>query len=390
MEVIGVDIYEADTSGINSLGGFAYQIKVFVLYMLTMDENMQTEFETLDDVTVNKLSPKTIDLNEDKFKSSIISTNGIMVIQVKRKKIDAGTARQILLNWILLEGSGEIVTKYILYTSSEYGNSDILFNISAEDLYLEVLKTTTKKSTIAKVKNRYKKDKDGFIQIYNSIQEKYIFISVDNIDREIDEKCKVLFRKAGVNIVTYYNRIAELLRHMTCEIIEHVNKKESYCICYKEMMVCIEDICSRFTDEHIFPAYSEFKKINRINFSDLQIAKSREYKQLLACEIPQKIIETHLIYGNYYRHICYCYKELNKLSKIRDIEETTYENYEYAKCILQKNGEDTPFQRLSATKELSNSYADSEQVKYGSGIYLTREDEREHQISWEDEDNAKS
>lgn len=37
----------------------------------------------------------------------------------------------------------------------------------------------------------------------------------------------------------------------------------------------------------------------------------------------------------------------------------------------------------------SNSHADSEQIKYGSGIYLTREDELEHQISWEDEENAK-
>ena len=35
-----------------------------------------------------------------------------------------------------------------------------------------------------------------------------------------------------------------------------------------------------------------------------------------------------------------------------------------------------------------NSYADSDQIKFGSGIYLTREDEKEHKISWEDEDNA--
>ena len=39
-------MYIPDESGINSLGGFAYQIKVFVSYMLSMDEGMQAEFET--------------------------------------------------------------------------------------------------------------------------------------------------------------------------------------------------------------------------------------------------------------------------------------------------------------------------------------------------------
>ncbi len=385
-----MDNYEADTSGINSLGGFAYQIKVFVLYMLEMDENMQTEFETLDDVTVNKLSPETIDINEDKFKNSIVSSEGIKVIQVKRTKIDAGIARQILLNWILLESSRDSVTDYILFTSAEYGNEDILFNVSAEDLYSKVVNTKKTKATITKVKNKYQKDKDGFIEIYNSIRQKYSFVSENDIDEKIDGKCKILFKKAGVNVVTYYNRIVELLKHITIEIIESVNAKKSYHICYEEMIAYAEDVCNRFTDEYMLPAYSEFKKINRINFSDLQIAQSREYRQLVACEIPQNIIETHLTYESYYQNICYRYKEMNKVTKIRDIEETTYENFENTKFILQKEGQDTPFKRLSETKKLPNSYADSEQIKYGSGIYLTREEELEHQISWEDEDNAKS
>lgn len=385
-----MDNYETDTSGINSLGGFAYQIKVFVLYMLEMHENMQTEFETLDDVTVNKLSPETIDINEDKFKNSIVSSEGIKVIQVKRTKLDASIARQILLNWMLLESSGDSVTDYILFTSAEYGNEDILFNVSAEDLYSKVVNTKKTKATITKMKNKYQKDKDRFIEIYNSIRQKYSFVSENDVDEKIDEKCKILFKKAGVNVVTYYNRIVELLKHITIEIIESVNAKKSYHICYEEMIAYAEDVCNRFTDEYMLPAYSEFKKINRINFSDLQIAQSREYRQLVACEIPQNIIETHLTYESYYQNICYRYKEMNKVTKIRDIEETTYENFENTKFILQKEGQDTPFKRLSETKKLPNSYADSEQIKYGSGIYLTREEELEHQISWEDEDNAKS
>lgn len=386
-----MDTYVPDKSGINSLGGFAYQIKVFVVYMLSMDEGMQAGFETVDDVSVKRLTPDTIDDNEDKFRNLIVSAGGTKAIQVKRTAITENIAKQILLNWILLEDSEETVTDYILFTDNAYGNRDMIFEISAEDLYSDVLKTTkTQKATIAKVKKKYKKDKQGFIDVYNSIKNKYTFVATDGIDDEINEKCKVIFKKAGVNSVTYLNRIEELLKHITFEIMKSINEKQPYSISYEKMIAYSEDICVRFTDEHMYPAYSEFKKLNKIDFLDLEIAKSREYRQLLACGMPQKLIEMHLQYGSYYQNICYKYLELNKISKIRDIEETTYDNFENAKFILQSEGRDTPAQRLNETKKQSNSYADSEQIKYGSGIYLTREDESEHQISWEDEDNAKS
>lgn len=290
-----MDAFEPDKSGINSLGGFSYQIRVFVSYMLSMDENMQAEFETIDDVTVKKITPETIDDNEDKFRNMISLPKGTKAIQVKRTSIDASTAQQILLNWILLEDSDENITEYILFTDRSYNNADIVFDVSADDLYSKVLKTErTQKATISKVKKRYKTDKERFINIYNTIKSKYVFKETNSIDDEIDEKCKVLFKKAGVNAITYYRRIEELLRHITFEVMKKINEKESYVISYNEMIASAEDICSRFTDQFMYPIYSEFKKMNKIDFSDLQIAKSREYKQLLACKMPQKIIEIHL------------------------------------------------------------------------------------------------
>lgn len=383
--------YTPDKSGINSLGGFAYQIKVFVSYMLSMDENMQAEFETVDDVSIKKITPDTIDDNEDKFRNLIVSPKGTKAIQVKRTAITEKIAKQVLFNWILLEGSDESVTDYILFTDSSYENSDIVFAVSAEDLYSEVLDTKkTQKATIAKVKKKYEKDKQGFIDVYDAVKNKYTFVSANKIDDEINEKCKVLFKKAGVNTITYYNRIEELLKHITFEIIKSINEKKPFVISYGEMIAYSEDICARFTDQYMYPVYSEFKKLNKIDFADLKIAQSREYKQLLACKMPHKLIETHLQYGSYYQNVCYKYLELNKISKIRDIEVTTFDNFENVKFMLQTEGKDTPVQRLSETKKQPNSYADSEQIKYGAGIYLTREDEVEHQISWEDEDNAES
>lgn len=80
--------------------------------------------------------------------------------------------------------------------------------------------------------------------------------------------------------------------------------------------------------------------------------------------------------------------DLNKVRIINDIEETTYENFENVKFNLKVNNKDTPYNRLDETKKMSNSHAINEQIKYGSSIHLTRDDEVMRQISWEDEENA--
>ncbi len=97
-------------------------------------------------------------------------------------------------------------------------------------MYSEVLDTKkTQKATIAKVKKKYEKDKQGFIDVYDAVKNKYTFVSANKIDDEINEKCKVLFKKAGVNTITYYNRIEELLKHITFEIIKSINVKDPFC-----------------------------------------------------------------------------------------------------------------------------------------------------------------
>ena len=93
-----MDTFVPDQSGINSLGGRAYLITVFISYKLSMSENMQVEYETIDDVSERKLIPETIDDNEDKFRNLVISISGIKAIQVKRTLITVDTAKQIILN----------------------------------------------------------------------------------------------------------------------------------------------------------------------------------------------------------------------------------------------------------------------------------------------------
>ena len=50
------DMVSASSAGLNSLSGFSFQIKVFILMMTQLTEKQRVEFETLDDVVVKNLS----------------------------------------------------------------------------------------------------------------------------------------------------------------------------------------------------------------------------------------------------------------------------------------------------------------------------------------------
>ena len=58
------------------------------------------------------------------------------------------------------------------------------------------------------------------------IKAKYTFIDEEKIDEEIDEKCKLLFKRGGVKTVVYYNRIKELLMHITYQSLKKIGEKK--------------------------------------------------------------------------------------------------------------------------------------------------------------------
>lgn len=152
-----MDTYVPDSSGISSLGGFSYQIRVFVYYMLLLEDNMQIEFETIDDVNIKKINSNEIDDNDENFISKISGIGSNTAIQVKRTSITESVAKKVLLNWILLEASENVVTKYVLFTDQQYNNKDILFSKSAEELFKCVEKShSSAKAIITKVKRNLK------------------------------------------------------------------------------------------------------------------------------------------------------------------------------------------------------------------------------------------
>lgn len=356
--------------------------------MLSLKEGMQIEFETIDDVNIKKIKVDQIDRYEEAFLNKIRSNDSNTVVQVKRTSITESTAEKVLLNWILLESSENVISKYVLFTDNEYENTDILFSKSAVELFGAVKKSTKKaNATITKVKQLFRDNFEGFERVYNLIKEKYEFVSIDNIDNKIDYCCAVLFRKAGINNVVYYYRIKELLQHVTVKVMDEIHNKKPYIMDYNEFMKLVEDISSRISEQMTHPLYADFKKLHPIDFSDLKIAGSREYKQLLACKLNKVLLEQHLVYGVYYKDLRYRYMETNKLGTIENIEQTTYENFENVRFMLKRENKDEPYNRLEGTKKSENSYTFNEQIRYGSCIYLTKDEIAEIQISWKDEEN---
>lgn len=377
---------KSDDSGIQSLGGFAYQILVFVYYLSTIDDGSQVEFETLEDVTINNSNlSDSIDKNSDVFKSLVKKENGYSAIQVKRTKVT--DSKKILYNWLLLESRNSNITEYILFTDEKYGNKGDLFGHTSKKLF-DIIKKSNKKSTalITKVKVAYNGDFKLFESAYKSIQQKYEFKSEDNLDEKIINGFSEIFHRGGVGKFIYNLRVDEFIKNITADTLDSINKNKPYICTHQNLMQKSEDICNRIQEDKMDFNFSLFKKINKINLSDEKIANSREYKQLYACKLEEIRIERHLLFQEYYKSFKYRSLENNKLNIIESLEEATYDNFCDAKDFLKETNVDSPKTRLIKTKEKDNSYTNQNEIKFGSCIYLTRDIEtQELIISWEDE-----
>lgn len=381
--------YSTGESGIKSLGGFAYQIKVFVYYLSKLQQNEQMEFETLEDVNIKAVQKDEIDTKSDSYKCIIKEQETNVAIQVKRTSITNASAEKILYNWLLVEKTHDNISKYLLFTDKAYDNQDIIFNRDYKKLF-EKIKSSDKKANalITMVKNIFNDDFEEFEVLYKRIQDKYEFKVVDEIDNQILNTYERIFHRSAPSVseIIYYMRIQELMRYVTMKIMQSVNKGQPFICTYSEFMQQIEEICKNIEENQVILSYSMFKSNNAIDWEDLKIINSRECIQLNSCNLSRQSVEQHLMYKLYYEFLKCSYMENNKIPRIEDMENTTYENYDFLKSVLQQENRDTPLNRLNDIKKSSNSYTPNEQVKYGVAIHLTRDDiDDEKQISWKED-----
>lgn len=371
-------------SGIKSLAGFSYQIKVFILKSALMRKNNKIEFETIDDIALKKIKEEDFD-EKDSLNTLVHKDNEKCAVQVKKTKISSSVAEKILFNWLLLKN--ENIGEYRLVTDSSYKNEDIFSLLDFNELYIKILDSDKKESAlITKVKNIYKKDKKLFLQDCNNIKDKYCFEDIEDIDQEISEQYEIIFKKAAVSNNTYERRISQLFQIIIDEILQQVNNGQPYALEYQHFMKLAEEVCRDVTDDRFLPDYASFKN-TQWQFNQLKIAKTREYKQLKKCNINQILIDDYLCREQFYKNYKYNELESGRESKINGIEEESYINFLTKKAELQSNQNDTPANRLFGFYNQPNSHIKSSELKVGSGVYLTRDKETKRQISWEDESN---
>jgi hypothetical protein len=375
--------------GIVSLSGFAFQIKVLILYITDLNHGRQVEFETFEDVVENKESVEEdfFDRKSEYFNTIQRDEKGSQAIQVKRTKLTSINLKKVLFNWLLLE-ERENIDKYILITDSEYNNINELFNIQEENLYTEIIKSNKKSNAlITQVKNKFTTI-ENFRSTYNSIKNKYQFMSKENIDEEISRKLENHFHKHAISELKYILRVKQLMDTITSDIMASIFKKNPY-ICNKTtFMKHVENICQQINKDEYKPmTFSSFRKREIIDLSDTRIYLSREFIQLNYCEIDKNRIKRHLLSKQYYESYRYNLLLDNSQELIDDLEYKTYDNFCEVKENLKINGKDMPLIRLNKTKEKINSYSYNDDIKAGSCIFLTKSStQKDMQISWKEED----
>ncbi len=115
-----MDIIESpNDAGLNSLSGFSYQIKVFILKMTQLKENQQVEFETLDDVATRSLSADNTVTDFCIKRYVAAESSGIEVFQVKQTDVTKSVARKVLYNWLLAYNENSDITSFHLYVDCQ-------------------------------------------------------------------------------------------------------------------------------------------------------------------------------------------------------------------------------------------------------------------------------
>lgn len=373
-----------NSSGIHSLAGFAFQIKVFAYYALCITKIDEfVEFETLDDINI-KITPRNIDKKAESFTCNAKYTDENNLVQVKRKKLVQEDFNKTLYNWILQSNENTSITKYILFSDKEYNNIDLMFNGTVEELYNKAINTKKTKTNAIEIqiKNRYNEDFEAFKRIYDYIHNNYFFIGDQNIDELIYDQAKFPLLFNENNKALFKERLEFFMNAIQNRIIESINKKEPYILGNDNIVKIYEDMNSTLNEKTYWPPYYSFKeKLDYISLEHSEIANLRETQQLLHCNLqPQNAIE-RIKKLLYYKHFRSLSMENGKTSKPTNIENTTYDNFQSVLEEIIDTSKDIPKTRLLETEKRDNNYSPNDDIRKGSCIYLTGEN-ISNQISW--------
>lgn len=382
---------ENDKSGLYSLSGFAYQIKVFFYYaMLLQDENSTIEFESLDDIAIKNV--ENFDDKDTTFISKIKDNNSFyQIIQVKYTKINEKKTKDLMLRWVLAAKNNSNIRNFILFTDENYSNKNLINQISAKELYRYVISAKKEKSNSIKSKIKLLFFTEGtykdFCKLLKKIKANVDFINSDKIDEKIKSVASVHFKRNAVSEIVYCARLVSALKDITYNIMQNVLSRKPYILNLSDLNKIEEKIIQDINETMPVPlSYAEFKKGNPINIDSC--INNREYRQLEYCELPLTGIKRNLQQCCYYVDFRHRLLAMGNHKKVADIELQSFENFERVQENLEYNNCDTPRNRLDESQKIENKIVPRAELSLGTYIYLTKEKEfvGDNQISWKDED----
>ena len=263
-----MDIIESpNDAGLNSLSGFSYQIKVFILKMTQLKENQQVEFETLDDVTTRSLSAdnKVTDFCIKRYVAA--ESSGIEVFQVKQTDVTKSVARKVLYNWLLAYNENSDITSFHLYVDDQYSVGINLFcsNNAKQEYDIVIESNKSEQALITRVKRLYNGKFEEFKNAYQTICNNAHIDSINSIDRSISNQLVAPFHAtaAGIGSTYFEKRIYELVTKICARIIDSAGRRIPYICGHAEYMQLCEEICRNISPSQYTPDYESYRGANR-------------------------------------------------------------------------------------------------------------------------------
>lgn len=374
-------------SGLSSLSGFSYQIKVFILRLTQLQQGQRVEFETLDDVAVRSLSSKD-SISDSCFKWKVDETSSIEVFQVKQTNVSESVRRQVLYNWLLAYNQKPDISKFTLYVAQGYSINEKAFTNDSEKEYQTIIESDKAVTAlVSRVKQIYKDDLTKFKRDYQTICSKSTIERLGDIDELIAEQLITPFHATAADISkTYFEkRIAELFTRICARIMDCAGQRSPYVCGHAEYMQLCEEICKDISPTQYTPDYEAFRQVFSQDDLTSEITNSREYRQLRYCKLSNSEILDHLSWEQYYQSIRQHYLADAKKDAISKTESIAHQNHKDVVYELQDENKDTPRLRLIKTKRCEISTLHDEFSRWGTYIFLTQND-LPNKISWKDED----
>ena len=368
-----------DLSGILSQAGFAFQMKVFLKQVTELNPNAVASYEYLDDISAST------SLDELSGRIGLCESR---LIQVKNTNVGKRDVVQIYTNWILAVSKHESISSFWLLYSDDKSLS-VHFDAITAIQFIESLDERAKKSSRSNAaKLRASLNDDDIVRLFSCVKEKASAYAINEnaINAEIRDNLSSIFHLTS-NVDLFDERVAELRRRIHFNVSEAMLKAIPYKIDYESFMQLCEQICAKISSKRFEPDYSAWMAAADGDLLDAR-ESSREYRQLHSCQEDASFITQHLYFCEYYRSINYERLAKCQADTVASLESAAFNNFCDSCNLLKLDGKDDPMRRLIETKRCQNSYAYNDHEKWGSCIWLTREETpTEKRISWKDETN---